>query len=740
MKKNNNLSTKLLLHKNYIKLDKKNNLIIKLRKINTKKNHEISLNIDKSKKFLLNDEGFCEVYNVENNKIIKLFLDIDLKYPLTHNINKLSEKRKKIYNDFQNEWFVVDFSRKTEKLIKISFHLIHKKIAFSNYKSLQKFVKDFIIYEGVDLIYKSYFCLRCPGQSKWGEEFGNKGIIKNGVLSDTFITANFKNYDIFEYIDIGEPINDDTEIYNEEIISQLLDILLPEYYDDYNLWVKICYALKNMKSERSYDLFIEFSKKSKKYIQHTANKLWFTPNNIDAQKITPKSIYYFAKLSNENEYFNIIKPKNYREKLMSQNGLTYQDFTIKWNNKRLTDTKIFMSELREVVGYYDKGLPIFIFKNKEGIFLSKKHNLKNYHIYLNDKRYSFWDIIQINNITSIQYNSIKFKPEKMNKNIFNLWSGFKSKPIKNNDLIKPIINHIKYVWANNIKERFQYIINWLAKIIQEPWRKNGTVIVLIGGQGCGKNILCNFLMDNLIGEKYSTTINNLNTITKRFNCLLEHKILITLDEVSNVKNNYHKTFDILKSLITEKTQKIERKGLDPIIIDDFCNYIMLSNNYYPVKVEGMDRRYAIFNCSNKYIKNKDYFQKLKDSFTENTANAFMDYLMNIDISNVELSNIPTSKIREELIERSVPDELVFLHELIENKQGEKISSEIIWDEYCIFCAKEGCKIKKKRIFLLLLNRYMIKKRCRINGIRTRFYTCDLTYFKEKVMEINHYIL
>lgn len=127
-----------------------------------------------------------------------------------------------------------------------------------------------------------------------------------------------------------------------------------------------------------------------------------------------------------------------------------------------------------------------------------------------------------------------------------------------------------------------------------------------------------------------------------------------------------------------------------------------------------------------------------DSFTNQTANAFMYFLQNIDISNVYLSEIPQSNIKNELIQRSIPDELIFLKTLVETNQNQKIPSEIVWSKYCDYCSEEGCRIKKKRTFFILCSRYLKKFNTRINGKQVRCYLSNLRYFKDKVLEINHY--
>lgn len=52
----------------------------------------------------------------------------------------------------------------------------------------------------------------------------------------------------------------------------------------------------------------------------------------------------------------------------------------------------------------------------------------------------------------------------------------------------------------------------------------------------------------------------------------------------------HKSNDKLKSLITQTQQKIERKGLDVQTINNFNNYIFLTNNDWAIKIEASDRR------------------------------------------------------------------------------------------------------------------------------------------------------
>jgi hypothetical protein len=319
------MKKKRFLKNNYIISNKKNNLIRKNIKIKnsiyTKKGSEILINETKISDYLKTDRQTLEIYD---GGVIKLFMDIDIKESKDISKEKLTNFKNKLIKQYKNDQFyIVDFSRELKDSYKVSFHLIHKTIAFTNIIGLKKYIKNNYSYKGIDDIYKKYFALRAPNQSKWNEKNKITGKILNGEILDCLITINFKNYIIYEYLDIDLNVKNHFHCsYDIKIIKNLLNILEPKYYDDYNLWVKICYALKNISEKNDlYDIFIEFSKKSKKFNLHKANKLWYANINDDAiLKITPKSIYYFAKLSNEKEYYKIINPVNFRKKFMSTDG------------------------------------------------------------------------------------------------------------------------------------------------------------------------------------------------------------------------------------------------------------------------------------------------------------------------------------------------------------------------------------------------------------------------------------
>jgi len=121
----------------------------------------------------------------------------------------------------------------------------------------------------------------------------------------------------------------------------------------------------------------------------------------------------------------------------------------------------------------------------------------------------------------------------------------------------------------------------------------------------------------------------------------------------------------LKNLITQSDQIIEKKGIDSVKFTDFNNYIFLSNNDWPIKVEQSDRRYFCLELDNCKCGDSDYFDALIEQLNTDCANIFYNYLLNINISNWKKLKIPDTGLRNELKINSLPKPIQFLIKCIE---------------------------------------------------------------------------
>jgi len=74
-----------------------------------------------------------------------------------------------------------------------------------------------------------------------------------------------------------------------------------------------------------------------------------------------------------------------------------------------------------------------------------------------------------------------------------------------------------------------------------------------------------------------------------------------------------------------------------------------------------DKRILPLEISDKYVKDKNYFMKLANSLTDETANHLLTYLYYYDaIDLTNKNNIPISKIKNEIIDNSLSSGCIFV--------------------------------------------------------------------------------
>lgn len=161
--------------------------------------------------------------------------------------------------------------------------------------------------------------------------------------------------------------------------------------------------------------------------------------------------------------------------------------------------------------------------------------------------------------------------------------------------------------------------------------------------------------------------------------------------------NYKKKADQLKSLITQQYIRIEYKGIDPVVMNDRNNYVILTNNDFPVKVEQTDRRFAVFNVSNDNIGDDIYFTNLNKAFDNDIIKKhFFHYLLYNNINDFHAErDIPKTKAKIDLKKESSPSPVKFAIDILKNgikdnsfcldipifEDNDKFNTEKLYNEY-----------------------------------------------------------
>jgi phage/plasmid-associated DNA primase len=327
-------------------------------------------------------------------------------------------------------------------------------------------------------------------------------------------------------------------------------------------------------------------------------------------------------------------------------------------------------------------------------------------------------------VKNLPYNE---RNPKYEAKFVNMFAGFKAKLVEqvNEELIQSHLYHIKNLYCSGIEEQYKYLIHWLAHIVQFPEIKAGTSVVLQSEQGAGKNIFFNWFCRFILGHSVSLENCQFEKLIQQFNSTLEGKIFFVVNEICS-KDRRIDHFEKMKSLITDPTQQIERKGFEPITFDNYSRFIFCSNSEKPIHIDQDDRRYFILKFGKK---EPQYYTDYSKTLTEESANHFFTYLMNLDLSDFDIRRIPESQGREDIKELSLCKEEMFIRS---NYWNDWIDFSIVYQKYKFWCQENHFVIANKTWFGRNTIKYYEKKK---EGAKTMIKRKDLGENRQEMEKI-----
>jgi len=171
------------------------------------------------------------------------------------------------------------------------------------------------------------------------------------------------------------------------------------------------------------------------------------------------------------------------------------------------------------------------------------------------------------------YDYINFLPmQEAPENVYNTFKGYaaeKKKLYEVNINESCIIKHIKNICGNN-NDVFNLFLHVLALLIKKPYLKSRIAIIFKSIEGTGKDLLFNWIGNNIIGSEYYLNTEKTNLIFGRFTSSIENKILIIINETSGKDTG--QIMENIKNAITEEKNIIEHKGMKPYEVNNYIQY------------------------------------------------------------------------------------------------------------------------------------------------------------------------
>ena len=260
------------------------------------------------------------------------------------------------------------------------------------------------------------------------------------------------------------------------------------------------------------------------------------------------------------------------------------------------------------------------------------------------------------------YSSVVFDPTETVQDAYNLFKGFPINPVKKDGGWDKFKKHIFHALCGARYEYYEYLMGWMARIIQNPGgERPGVAVVLKGGKGVGKGTFA-YGFGKLFGESF-VPLSSSKGITGDFNMHLSKGILVFADEA--VWGGDKSSEGRLKAIITEPLMEFEPKGIDKQFLKNHVNLIMASNEDWVCPATEDERRFFVLEVRKPANTEKEYFREIKAELEDGGYEAMMYDLLRHDYSHVDLRNAPKTEGLIDQVAVSLGLELEFWFDVLE---------------------------------------------------------------------------
>jgi putative DNA primase/helicase len=213
---------------------------------------------------------------------------------------------------------------------------------------------------------------------------------------------------------------------------------------------------------------------------------------------------------------------------------------------------------------------------------------------------------------------------------------------------------------------------------------------MVGPPGIGKGWISH-IMTTIFGIK-NVAKAPLTVLERPFNADIAAKQLFIVEETDEIGGNNQRVYNNLKDLITNTTIRLERKGVDAILIDNCLNIFLTGNQVGIFKLDSGDRRFAVLECvesvAGEIANNPDYWDRRWEWVDNGGAEAIYAHLLLRDLAHFNPKGMaPMTSAKQDMVELTHSSIELWLTDLREAPDDILMSGQSEVDGY-IASAKE----------------------------------------------------
>ncbi len=463
---------------------------------------------------------------------------------------------------------------------------------------------------------------------------------------------------------------------DDEIRDVLKGIPAATYCDDRDGWLTVGMALHHETggSDKGFEFWCEFSKRSEKFDARDQKRVWRSFKNQKAKPVrmaTLVSAMRDAQLESEFENLDDSDDNLLGDELAEAPAESDQFDDLlgdtppaKREPVSKRQQKLNQAKVEQALGHvppkvarinkkhavaFINGKTTIITENKDGTVsygtVGDLHNFYENDRVATEKATEPVTKAWLRHKARREYpNGVVFAPCEDVPGAYNHWRGFSVEPDRKASC-KLIIKHLRKIICGDDEAAFNYFMGWNAHMIQRPWEKPGVAVVLRGLKGTGKDTWGDYLGG--LFPNHHVKIANQEHMVGRFNAHQEKALMLHVEEGFWAGNKQAE--GALKHLITSEKVLIEPKGLNPFHVKSVLRLFMSSNEKWVVPATEDERRYFVLDVSDRYSlkkseheERKRYFDAIRHEMTHGGREALLHLLMTYDLSTFDVRAVPNT--------------------------------------------------------------------------------------------------
>jgi hypothetical protein len=255
-------------------------------------------------------------------------------------------------------------------------------------------------------------------------------------------------------------------------------------------------------------------------------------------------------------------------------------------------------------------------------------------------------------------------------NIVNTWVGVRTPQPEAGDAT-PWFDHFDRLgWSGELKK---HVLQWMAYTLRYPERKINHILLLAGGEGCGKDFLLTPLLRYF--GRYGRVMNGAELLSGFNEYIMNTKCLIVNESEHGDHNDASAIYNKLKTMAATPpvTLALNAKNRNRVEVRNILNMAMTSNSVVPIQVSEDTRRlYPLWtNVSQAGLGGRAYWTPLWDWLNGVGWQYCCNYLINhVDLSDFDPGAAPpVTDFLIEMRQQSEHPAVTKLKQLIDDHTG-----------------------------------------------------------------------